>query len=78
MSNSMLETVTMTEEEFDAQTYSDNVRTQQHCDALIHYLEHQAISPNGGWPIVQFGVLPSARDMMVRALKALKPSLPHS
>ena len=56
--------------------YRDDVSTREHCQILADYLERKLVSGEH-WPTVELGaVLPSARDMMVRALRELAPSLP--
>jgi hypothetical protein len=57
--------------------YRDDVRTGFHAEVLADHLAKMDVSDNGGWPLVNLGpVLPSARDLIVRALREIAPSLP--
>jgi len=49
--------------------YSDNVTTREHCETLAAYLAEQPVTDNNDWPVVAMLVLPSARDMIVKALR---------
>jgi hypothetical protein len=57
--------------------YQDDVRTKAHALALVDYFEKAETFDNSGWPMVVLGpVLPSARAMIVRALRDLAEKLP--
>lgn len=58
--------------------YADDVTTKEHCLVLASYLEGRPIV-NPGWPVADLGVvLPSARTMIVTALRKLADDLPQS
>lgn len=57
--------------------YRDDARTRQHALALADAMAKSEMHENGGWPIVALQpVLPSQRDMIVRALRELAEKLP--
>jgi hypothetical protein len=59
--------------------YSDDVRTRQHAEVLADAIEKQEVFDNAGWPMVAlFPVLPSARDLIVRALREISKTMPEN
>lgn len=64
-------------EDDEPHEYSDDVSTQEHCRILADHIERKPVESDH-WPVVNLGaVLPSARAMIVRALRELEPSLPR-
>ncbi len=49
--------------------YSDNVSTRDHCEALASYIAELPVTQNNDWPVVAAVLLPSARNMIVKALR---------
>ena len=56
--------------------YDDNVRTAGHVEGIADYIESRPVINTADWPIVSMHVLPSARTMIVRALRELAKTLP--
>ena len=58
--------------------YEDTVRLRRHALVLADALELLPTHDNGGWPTVPLmPVLPSARDLIVRALREIAQTLPE-
>lgn len=59
--------------------YEDNVRTRQHAEALANYIASAEVWDNMGWPMVRLPpVLPSARDLIVKALREISKTMPEN
>ena len=58
--------------------YNDDVRTREHAEILAAHFEAMPIDDNLGWPMVYLGpVLPSGRNIIVRALREISRTLPQ-
>lgn len=59
--------------------YRDDVRTRKHFEALAGLLESVPVDDNDGWPVVPLGnVLPSARTLIVQAMREFAKTLPEN